>query len=229
MKICSVSWDNHPILGNLQSNFSKGDGTPYSTIVIAGENGTGKTSILDSLYDTCNFQMSQYLKTMILENGTNKLTLSCFIHTYGPGPKDSVVYTKAHFDDGTEETWDYSRNLNTNKIGTNPRDPRNDGVAFSSAQAIYQVREVQSISTKSTDSYNIREASKDSSPQELKQLLVDISAQDNADYAHLGQKNPVYANQYAAFESHSRMSRFKSAFNEFFDGSIRFDKVDLST
>ena len=47
--IREIKWKNHPILGNLTLDFTKTDGTPYSTIVIAGENGTGKTTILETL------------------------------------------------------------------------------------------------------------------------------------------------------------------------------------
>ena len=38
--ITKVKWNNHEILGNLELNFTKNDGSPYSTIVLAGENGT---------------------------------------------------------------------------------------------------------------------------------------------------------------------------------------------
>lgn len=47
--IKEINWDNHAILGNLSLDFSKGDGSAYNTIILAGENGTGKTKILDTL------------------------------------------------------------------------------------------------------------------------------------------------------------------------------------
>ena len=47
--ITKVKWNNHEILGNLELNFTKNDGSPYSTIILAGENGTGKTTILETL------------------------------------------------------------------------------------------------------------------------------------------------------------------------------------
>ena len=49
--ITEIKWNNHPVLGNLELNFTKPDGTPYNTIVIAGENGTGKTTIVSSIID----------------------------------------------------------------------------------------------------------------------------------------------------------------------------------
>ena len=47
--ITKVKWRNHTVLGDLELDFAKDDDTPYNTIVLAGENGTGKTSILETL------------------------------------------------------------------------------------------------------------------------------------------------------------------------------------
>jgi len=47
--ITNIQWDNDLILGDLNLNFTKDDGTPYKTIVLAGENGTGKTRILQTI------------------------------------------------------------------------------------------------------------------------------------------------------------------------------------
>ena len=50
MKIRKVKWDNHPILGNLELDFVNPiTQQPYDNILFAGENGTGKTSILNSI------------------------------------------------------------------------------------------------------------------------------------------------------------------------------------
>ena len=47
--ITKIKWNNHEILGNLELDFTKADGSPYSTIILAGENGTVKTTILETL------------------------------------------------------------------------------------------------------------------------------------------------------------------------------------
>ena len=50
MKIRKVKWTNHPILGNLELDFvNPVTNHPFSTIVFAGENGSGKTTILETL------------------------------------------------------------------------------------------------------------------------------------------------------------------------------------
>lgn len=49
MKIRKVKWQNHPVLGNLELDFTRPDGTVYENIVLIGENGSGKTSVMESI------------------------------------------------------------------------------------------------------------------------------------------------------------------------------------
>ena len=50
MKLRIVKWVNHPVLGNLELDFTSLEGNACDTVVIAGENGLGKTTILETLY-----------------------------------------------------------------------------------------------------------------------------------------------------------------------------------
>ena len=43
--IKKIKWKEHPILGNLELDFCKKDNICYNTIILAGENGTGKRCI----------------------------------------------------------------------------------------------------------------------------------------------------------------------------------------
>ena len=50
MKIQKIKWRNHPILGGLELDFTNSaTGEPFGTVLFAGENGTGKTTILESI------------------------------------------------------------------------------------------------------------------------------------------------------------------------------------
>lgn len=49
-KISSVRFINHPILGDLYLDFCDPNGNPVDTVIIAGENGTGKSTVLNCLY-----------------------------------------------------------------------------------------------------------------------------------------------------------------------------------
>ena len=49
-KIRQITFHNHPILGNLFLNFCDPEGKSVDTIILAGENGTGKSTILNAIY-----------------------------------------------------------------------------------------------------------------------------------------------------------------------------------
>ncbi len=50
-----IKWKDHPVLGNLELDFTKKNREGiYNTIVLIGENGSGKTSILESLNNFLN-------------------------------------------------------------------------------------------------------------------------------------------------------------------------------
>ena len=52
--ITGIKWNNYKCIGNLELDFRKKDGTPYNTIILAGENGSGKTTILESILKYLN-------------------------------------------------------------------------------------------------------------------------------------------------------------------------------
>lgn len=56
LKIKRLSFSDHPILGNLSLDFTDRNGKPLDTIIIAGENGTGKTTILETIYASLNLR-----------------------------------------------------------------------------------------------------------------------------------------------------------------------------
>ena len=59
--ITKLKWKDHPILGNLELNFTNSSGKPYNTIVLAGENGTGKTTILETLSTFLNLGVTDLM------------------------------------------------------------------------------------------------------------------------------------------------------------------------
>lgn len=58
MRISKIEFKNHPILKNLKINFTDKNGNIYPNIIFVGENGCGKTTLLNELFDYDN---SQYI------------------------------------------------------------------------------------------------------------------------------------------------------------------------
>lgn len=58
MRLSQIEFKDHPILKNLKISFVKDNGEIYSNIIFVGENGCGKTTILNELF---NYDNSAYI------------------------------------------------------------------------------------------------------------------------------------------------------------------------
>ncbi|MGK0466210.1 AAA family ATPase [Clostridium sp.] len=60
MKLKKIRFDNHEILNNLEVDFCGSNGIPLNTVVLIGNNGTGKTTFLKSLFDSFEVDENGY-------------------------------------------------------------------------------------------------------------------------------------------------------------------------
>jgi predicted ATP-binding protein involved in virulence len=58
MKIRKIGFTNHPIFGDLQLDFTDAEGKTINTIIIAGENGVGKSLLLNSIFEFSNLTLN---------------------------------------------------------------------------------------------------------------------------------------------------------------------------
>lgn len=66
MKLKKVKFNNHKILNNLEVDFCDKNGVPLNTVVIIGENGTGKTTLLRGIYEVFEVDKRGYNEKNIL-------------------------------------------------------------------------------------------------------------------------------------------------------------------
>ena len=63
MKIKKIELQNHSFFGNQEFVFTKSNGDLYDNIVLAGENGSGKTQLLNIIYEFCNLSLTGEVNT----------------------------------------------------------------------------------------------------------------------------------------------------------------------
>ena len=57
MKIRKIEFENHKIFGDLKLDFTDEQGNTIDTIIIAGENGVGKSQLLNAIYEFSNINL----------------------------------------------------------------------------------------------------------------------------------------------------------------------------
>ena len=72
IKFKEIQFINHEILGNLSLDFTLPDGSVADTIIIAGENGTGKSKLLDALYKISSSKDVKFETQFSLESDNSK-------------------------------------------------------------------------------------------------------------------------------------------------------------
>lgn len=220
MKIIRVKYKSHPILGDLELDFTNvNDGSIYQNIVIVGENGTGKTSILTTISDFLNegsFGYFDYLEYEADGKRYKAEQLADKSLMYG-------FHKRTCLDSGKVENIDRNGNNSADIMRSDHEDPRFYGCVFSKARADYKTERIENVRTSKIDSgKHLRD--EDERYTSLKQLLVDIKAQDEHDFAELCKPQ---AKKWADYEAQSRSYRFESAFNGFFD-SLQFKGIETA-
>ncbi len=59
MKIRKITFKNHFIFGDLEFDFTDKNGKTINTIIIAGENGVGKSLLLNTIFEFSNLTLSR--------------------------------------------------------------------------------------------------------------------------------------------------------------------------
>jgi predicted ATPase len=219
MKIKKVKWSNHPVLGDLEIDFTNtSTGKPFDTIVFAGENGSGKTTILGAISEFLNlgsFEYFDYIEYVFSEN------------TYKAVQPSGGHHIKNFFDIvddvGIVSEIRSDESHNRESIEENLFDLRSHGCVFSKARADYKTQKIASTTTKNLD-LDKYDADSEDDFTALKQLIVDIQNRDNSEYAELNKDLGSAPKSWDDFDPSSRVFRFKNAFDSFFE-KLKYEKI----
>ncbi|MGI8282679.1 AAA family ATPase [Bacillus mycoides] len=232
MYIKSINFVNHEIYDDLKFNFCDSNGKPFKTIILAGENGTGKSTLLNVIFNFITsplptkqsngktifvFQLSE---NDILSIKGNE-DFESIVRGYELGNELSVTV-----DNSITHNWDAIKASISRKNGEQPLEipgyflgrPEVKNIfksIFSDVDVNYTAQSVNSTTSLEIDMPDSYVAKSTANlAQEITQLLIDIEALDNGDFAEWADQHP----NAQVFEGirDIRMKRFKNAFNSIF-------------
>lgn len=212
-RILSIQFINHPILRNLKLDFCNKEGRPVDTVILAGENGCGKSSILKALFDLVSRRPEneesglQFEALFVLQIDDKVETVKYCYKPVGTTPQPFFVT-----EDGFDELVYSSK--------TDMRYPIS-GI-YSDVDIVFDSSSSSTVTSLQLDE---KASSLKSGPElgsYINQLIIDVQALDDADFAHEARMHPDIAAKDLAYDS--RMHRFTDAFDGFFD-DIKYDRV----
>lgn len=233
MKILGIKIINDYILGNLELDFRDSSGKAIETIILAGENGVGKTRILEIIHNFFygsivrneSFQMgifeieielsqkeNEIMKKYIMKHHTaSRIRFYNLRFTYimvlGPDKVNKIRYYE---ENGRMIEYPLLYHmLNQNELHECFQ------CSYSTTHVNFDVEKLKSVTAKNLDEeihksniQNLKTAT------EISQLLIDIYAQDNDEIASWVRENPDVAPPREILNK--RMSRFTKAFDYMF-------------
>lgn len=222
MKIRKINWKNHPIFGTFELSFLDESSKPYNTIVIAGENGTGKTTILEIIYS--------YLKSGVVDETHNfeyiEYQTNDEILRYYITKKNANFYHQSMKKGGSvrqgEPTY-YSDNR-WDSVNDVMNKRRSFACVYTKAHIVDETQKITSIGIHKLDE-DLKNEKTGFKATDIKQLFVDLSNQDAQEFTSQAKQSPDKNITWDEYKSASRMERFSSAFDKFFDGAIRYGEV----
>lgn len=211
LRVREVSFKNHPILGDLSLNFCRDDGCAASTVILAGENGVGKSAIMEALYDMLSQtnDVIEYEARVSIEQDGEIATLS-----YERRLLNGVIHT--FVSDGS--------GLDTPLLSKKFKERYPAGAIYSDVDISFQSNELQNVTSLELDSSRISRRSTSDLPTAINQLIIDIQAQDDADFA-LEARNASPDTTIGEISTPQRMPRFTNAFAQIFE-DLSYSRVE---
>lgn len=212
MRIKKICFKNHEILGDLELDFCGRDGKPVSTIIIAGENGTGKSTLIGYLYELLSRTMiSKEIGCKILFNNI-KIDKDIEV-TYSNTQNGAVLLT------GIENKRSILTNNDTKNIY-----PTN--AIYSDVAINFNSQPIKIVTSLEVDVKEESRRSNDNLSNEIKQLLIDIRQMDSEDFSNSYDNAIANNNDTKNLDEFKdiRIKRFKSAFGFMFD-DLEFSRI----
>ncbi len=207
-RIKQITFQEHPILGNLSLDFSGMSGNAVDTIIFAGENGTGKSTVLNAIYKIASHNVD-FPCTVIIEKDAVCTEIRYYF-------KKAITGNKAIYaDDGQGKEMLASGSTFIEKYPFS-------GI-FSDVDINFHSDLLSTVTSLTLDENKKSRKSATNLSTQINQLLIDIQALDDADLSHAARLHPELPTSKLGVVE--RMPRFTSAFARVFNG-LTYDRIE---
>lgn len=208
-KIKRIKFCKHSVLNDLELNFCDKEDRPVDTIILAGENGTGKSTIIDMLYRITSYSVDVPLNVEFDNDGT----------------PFSIVYSQKEVLNSVVINVNDGRGMDT-FIGSGIMQQKYklNGL-FSDVDINFHAKDVSTVTSLTLDETRKSRRSTGDISTQINQLLVDIQAIDDSNLAHAYREATSLGHETSNLVYEERMSRFTSAFNFMFEG-LSYSRVE---
>lgn len=199
-KIRKIKFEDHPILKDLELNFCDLNGKVVETVIFAGENGTGKSTILNELYRVASHTVNIPMEVEFEDDNNSIFKIKYFLEEI-----DNRKHIFAKDSNGIEyyETSD------------NFKYKYNFSGIFSDVDINFNANSLSSVTSLNLDISKSSYRSSNDLPTRMNQLLIDVQSLDDAEIAKNVKNNPNVP--YKDLRVNERMTRFTNAFNKMFE------------
>ena len=207
LKLLSIKFKKHPILGDLFLDFTI-NGKPVDTVLIAGENGVGKSAILNAIMALGSNDAEQFKyieKICIIAEGSNEIIEPSFdkYNQLQFKTKNGELY---YVNEKYREKFPFKTIFSD--VGINYNVP-----ALNYATSLQLDEKFQSLRSSNDTARNIA------------QLLIDISTIDGITYQKEMEKARKAGEDLNKVHIELKMDRFVRAFEQMFD-HIKWEEID---
>ncbi len=240
MKIRKINFENHPTLGTIYLDFTDKHGKTVETIIIAGENGTGKSLLLNTIFELSNLTLQSIKRD---EKRTFEIELlDREIAVFKESENYKRFFTKPLKDNILNIFIDYNIINNWNQISITAKNIDDSAIKpdgalfnepahkkilrmiFSDVAINFTPKAINSVTSKNIDTANFQsEKSNSNLSTEIAQLLIDVQSLDALEFTEWARKNKGQVIDEDKLDI--RIRRFTSAF-EFMFPTKKYKQIE---
>ena len=212
-KIRKIQFKNHNVLGNLYIDFCDRNGNASDTIILAGENGVGKSTVLQALFEFASGKLN-YEAVVEVSDDQGHVTQLEFYDYYLA--KKGIAAGNIRVKYNTIDTYPTSDEFKST-FGFS-------GI-FSDVDIVFSGRDISAVTSKTLDAKRDSQKSGGNLPQEIKQLMIDIDALDSSELSRAYFQAKEDGKSTDDLQCNRRLLRFTNAFSRIFD-DLKFSHID---